>query len=61
MSNEKQHSEAQRKLDIIICQPRQSLRPFQLIFTPSQDKRSDEYREEQWDWVEDSFTLRERL
>ena len=58
MSSEEQHSEAQRKLDIIICQPRQGLSPFQLIFTPSQDKRSDDYREEQWDWEKNEYVVR---
>ena len=58
MSNEQQHSEAQRKLDIIICQPRQSLRPFQLSFTPYADKKSDEYNELQFDFILDDYVIR---
>jgi len=38
------------QVEIQIHPGRQSLSPFQLIFTPSPDKESDEYSEQQWDW-----------
>jgi hypothetical protein len=46
------------QVEIQIHQGRQSLSPFQLIFTQSQDKESDE---QQFDWVEGEFTMREPL
>lgn len=59
MSNEQTLNAGQ--VEILIHPGRQSLSPFRLIFTPSADKESDEYTEQQWDWVEGSFTLREPL
>ena len=46
------------QVEIKIHPGRQSLSPFQLIFTPSQDKRSDDYREEQWDWEKNEYVVR---
>jgi hypothetical protein len=57
MSNEQTLSEGQQKQTIFIGSSRQGLLPFQLIFTPLPDEKSDEYSEQQWDWVEGSFTL----
>ena len=56
MSNEQTLNAGQ--VEIKIHPGRQSLSPFQLIFTTSQDKKSDEYREEQWDWEKNEYVVR---
>jgi len=56
MSNEQTINAGQ--VEIQIHPGRQSLYPFQLIFTPSADKRSDDYREEQWDWEKGEYVVR---
>ena len=45
-------------IEVQIGLTRQSLSPFQLIFTPSPDKESDEYSEQQWDWEKNEYVVR---
>jgi len=56
MSNEQTINAGQ--VEIQIYPGRQSPSPFQLIFTTSTDKESDEYREEQWDWEKGEYVVR---
>ena len=56
MSNEQTVNAVQ--VEIQIHQGRQSPSPFRLIFTPSQDKRSDDYSEQQFDFILDDYVIR---
>jgi hypothetical protein len=46
------------QVKILIHPGRQSQSPFQLIFTPSPDKESDECSEQQWDWEKNEYVVR---
>ena len=56
MSNEQTINAGQ--VEIQIHPGRQSLYPFQLIFTPSADKESDDYNGLQFDFILDDYVIR---
>jgi hypothetical protein len=57
MSNETTSGTEQRVTEIVVNRNRQSLYPFVITFTQS-EQSSDEREEQQYDFIEGEFTLR---